>query len=123
VFVGFSRIFLLGILIFKRLTARRLYKSFGVKGLREEEELIKQLSWLLYSLVILATIHAYVIVLCQNLLRILSAGIVLEVFIRDLESAMAYVLRQLRVCFVTVFPPMLSHVCRICSSTSMTDAI
>jgi hypothetical protein len=29
----FSRIFLLGILIFKRLTARRLYKSFGVKGL------------------------------------------------------------------------------------------
>jgi hypothetical protein len=25
--------FLLGILIFKRLTARRLYKSFGVKGL------------------------------------------------------------------------------------------
>jgi hypothetical protein len=34
VFVGFSRIFLLGILIFKGLTARRLYKSFGVKGLR-----------------------------------------------------------------------------------------
>jgi hypothetical protein len=33
VFVGFSRIFLLGILIFKGLTARRLYKSFGVKGL------------------------------------------------------------------------------------------
>jgi hypothetical protein len=33
VFVGFSRIFLLGILIFKRLTARRLYKWFGVKGL------------------------------------------------------------------------------------------
>jgi hypothetical protein len=31
VFVGFSRIFLLGILIFKVLTARRLYKSFGVK--------------------------------------------------------------------------------------------
>jgi hypothetical protein len=27
------RIFLLGILIFKRLAARRLYKSFGVKGL------------------------------------------------------------------------------------------
>jgi hypothetical protein len=26
-------IFLLGILIFKRLTARHLYKSFGVKGL------------------------------------------------------------------------------------------
>jgi hypothetical protein len=26
-------IFLLGILIFKGLTARRLYKSFGVKGL------------------------------------------------------------------------------------------
>jgi hypothetical protein len=33
VFVDFSRIFLLGILIFKGLTARRLYKSFGVKGL------------------------------------------------------------------------------------------
>jgi hypothetical protein len=33
VFVGFSRIFLLGILIFKRLIARRLYKSFGVKRL------------------------------------------------------------------------------------------
>jgi hypothetical protein len=32
VFVGFSRIFLLGILIFKGLTARRLYKSLGVKG-------------------------------------------------------------------------------------------
>jgi hypothetical protein len=33
VFVDFSRIFLLGILIFKRITVRRLYKSFGVKGL------------------------------------------------------------------------------------------
>jgi hypothetical protein len=33
VFVGFSRIFLLGILIFKGLTVRRLYKSFDVKGL------------------------------------------------------------------------------------------
>src|SRR5215510_12987900 len=32
-FVGFSRIFLLGILIFKWLTARRFYKSFGFKGL------------------------------------------------------------------------------------------
>jgi hypothetical protein len=31
IFVGLSRIFLLGILIFKGLTARRLYKSFGVK--------------------------------------------------------------------------------------------
>jgi hypothetical protein len=30
--VGFSRIFLQGILIFKELTAPRLYKSFGVKG-------------------------------------------------------------------------------------------
>jgi hypothetical protein len=35
-FVGFSGIFLLGILIFKGLTARRLYKSFSVKGLVEE---------------------------------------------------------------------------------------
>jgi hypothetical protein len=33
VFVGFTCIFLLGILIFKGLAARRLYKSFGVKGL------------------------------------------------------------------------------------------
>jgi hypothetical protein len=33
VFVGFSSIFLLGVLIFKGLTARPLYKSFGVKGL------------------------------------------------------------------------------------------
>jgi hypothetical protein len=33
VFVGFSRMFLLGILIFKGLTAQRLCKSFGVKGL------------------------------------------------------------------------------------------
>jgi hypothetical protein len=33
VFVGFSRIFLLGILIFKGLTARRLYKAFDVKRL------------------------------------------------------------------------------------------
>jgi hypothetical protein len=35
-FVGFSRIFLLEILIFKGLTARRLYKSFYVKGLTDE---------------------------------------------------------------------------------------
>jgi hypothetical protein len=33
VFVGFSRTFLLGILIFKGLTVRRLYKSFGFNGL------------------------------------------------------------------------------------------
>jgi hypothetical protein len=33
IFVGFSSLFLLGILIFKELTARRVYKSFGVKGL------------------------------------------------------------------------------------------
>jgi hypothetical protein len=32
-FVGFSRLFLQGILIFEWLTARRLHKSFGVKGL------------------------------------------------------------------------------------------
>jgi hypothetical protein len=36
-FVSFSRIFLLGILIFKWLTARRLYKSFGVKGLSTKD--------------------------------------------------------------------------------------
>jgi hypothetical protein len=34
VFVGFSRLFLLRILILKWPTARRLYKSFGVKGLK-----------------------------------------------------------------------------------------
>jgi hypothetical protein len=33
VFVGFSSTFLLGILIFKGLNARHIYKSFGVKGL------------------------------------------------------------------------------------------
>jgi hypothetical protein len=33
VFVRFSCIFLLGILIFKGLTVRRLYTSFDVKGL------------------------------------------------------------------------------------------
>jgi hypothetical protein len=50
-FVGFSCIFLLWILIFKGLTARRLYKSFGVKGLnrlREQTELDG--SWRLGSL-------------------------------------------------------------------------
>jgi hypothetical protein len=30
-----AEIFLLGILIFKGLTAQRLYKSFGVKGLTD----------------------------------------------------------------------------------------
>jgi hypothetical protein len=39
-FVGCSRIFLLGILIFKGLTARRLYKSFGVKGLMALESVV-----------------------------------------------------------------------------------
>jgi hypothetical protein len=32
---GIPRIILLGILIFKGLTVRRLYKSFGVKGLKQ----------------------------------------------------------------------------------------
>jgi hypothetical protein len=41
VFVWFSCIFLLGILLFKGRTARRLYKSFGVKGL--------MLQWAIYS--------------------------------------------------------------------------
>jgi hypothetical protein len=41
VLVGFSRIFLLGILIFKHLTARRHYKSFGVKGLMKLSLLYK----------------------------------------------------------------------------------
>jgi hypothetical protein len=34
-FVGFLILFLLGILIFKWLTAWRLYKSYGVKGLMD----------------------------------------------------------------------------------------
>jgi hypothetical protein len=38
VFVGFSRMFLLGVLIFKGLTARSLYKSFGDKGLISGQE-------------------------------------------------------------------------------------
>jgi hypothetical protein len=42
VFVGFSRIFLLVILIFKGLTARRLYKTFSVKGLTQVQPLILQ---------------------------------------------------------------------------------
>jgi hypothetical protein len=42
-FLGFSRIFLLGILIFKGLTARRLYKSLGVKGLNNR--MVGQQSW------------------------------------------------------------------------------
>jgi hypothetical protein len=36
-FVGFSRIFLMGILIFEGRTARRFHKSFGVKGLNPNE--------------------------------------------------------------------------------------
>jgi hypothetical protein len=39
VFVDFSRIFLLGILNFKVLTARRLYKLFGVKGLKRNHKI------------------------------------------------------------------------------------
>jgi hypothetical protein len=31
-----QRYFLLGILIFKGLTTQRLYKSFGIKGLKEK---------------------------------------------------------------------------------------
>jgi hypothetical protein len=33
----FLRIFLMGILIFKGLTARSIYKSFGVKGFNRSE--------------------------------------------------------------------------------------
>jgi hypothetical protein len=38
VFVGFSTMLLLGTLIFKGLNARRLYKSFGVKGLIKNKD-------------------------------------------------------------------------------------
>jgi hypothetical protein len=41
----FSRIFLLGILIFKGFTARRLYKSFGVKGLNFYARPHKQIAY------------------------------------------------------------------------------
>jgi hypothetical protein len=51
-----------------------------------------------------------VVILCQNLLRILSAATVLKVLIGDLESEMAYVLRALRLSSVTVFPPVHNHV-------------
>jgi hypothetical protein len=37
----FSPVFLLGILIFKGLTALRLYKSFGVKGLNARTATLK----------------------------------------------------------------------------------
>jgi hypothetical protein len=54
---GFSRIFLLGILIFKGLTARRLHKPFGVKGLiqriwKNKRQFCHKCSyvWLQYSL-------------------------------------------------------------------------
>jgi hypothetical protein len=43
-FVGFSRIFLLGILVFKGLSARRLYKSFGVIGLKKLRVLVSEVS-------------------------------------------------------------------------------
>jgi hypothetical protein len=43
VFVGFSRIFLLRILIFKGLTEQRLYKSFGVKGLNVSSPTVLEL--------------------------------------------------------------------------------
>jgi hypothetical protein len=39
VFVGFSCIFLLGILTFKGLTVQCLYKLFSIKGLRDENRL------------------------------------------------------------------------------------
>jgi hypothetical protein len=45
VFVGFSRLFLLRILIFKGFTARRLYKSFGVKGLRANHPALSNYYW------------------------------------------------------------------------------
>jgi hypothetical protein len=40
-FYAACRNFLLGILIFKVLTARRLYKSFGVKGLKRVWKITK----------------------------------------------------------------------------------
>jgi hypothetical protein len=51
VYVRFSLIFLLGILIFEGLTAQRLYKSFGVEGLKrvvaKEPNLCEMLSILI----------------------------------------------------------------------------
>jgi hypothetical protein len=41
VFVGFSGIFLLGISNFKGLTARRLYKMLGVKGLMARKNYVR----------------------------------------------------------------------------------
>jgi hypothetical protein len=45
VFVGFSHIFLLGILIFKWLALQRLCKSFGVKELRVKSRQKKKACW------------------------------------------------------------------------------
>jgi hypothetical protein len=45
----FSRKFLLWILIFKGLTARRLYKSFGVKALTKCIVLVYTICMLLFS--------------------------------------------------------------------------
>jgi hypothetical protein len=39
-FVGFSRIFLLGILMFKGLTVQRLYKSFDIKRFKNSWKLV-----------------------------------------------------------------------------------
>jgi hypothetical protein len=56
VFVGFSNIFLLWILIFKGLTARRLYKSFGVKGLNDAQFTVKGLRAKLHQATIKYTV-------------------------------------------------------------------
>jgi hypothetical protein len=52
VFVGSSSIFLLGILILIGLTARRLYKSFGVKGLNRPTKLPSPTFPVHYSVII-----------------------------------------------------------------------
>jgi hypothetical protein len=52
VFVSFSRIFALVILIFKRLTARHLYKSFGIKRLISNKEWAADLKRNIHKLVV-----------------------------------------------------------------------
>jgi hypothetical protein len=56
-----------GILIFKGLTARRLYKSFGVKGLKKERPLCINYVWFpAYSSILIRGEAAVVRLLCLH---------------------------------------------------------
>jgi hypothetical protein len=64
VFVGFSRIFLMEILIFKGLTARRLYKSLGFKGLTSIFTVLVPLTYFLGVSVWNTRIYIYILYIC-----------------------------------------------------------